>query len=106
MEEIEEGLSKDSRYHVLEVFSDDRADLLMAYLEELERDPQLNSLFSSHRENGDMARSHGMLKVMKQRGLPSSQGDLPHPGLRLRQGRRLAGDGEGDGQVRGPGSGL
>ena len=32
-----------------------------------------NSLFSSHRENGDMARSHGMLKVMKQRGLPPSQ---------------------------------
>ena len=37
MEEIEEVLSKDSRYHMLEVFSDDRADLLMAYLEELER---------------------------------------------------------------------
>ena len=37
MEEIEEVLSKDSRYHVLEVLSDDRADLLMAYLEELER---------------------------------------------------------------------
>lgn len=37
MEEIEEVLSKDSRYHVLEVLNDDRADLLMAYLEELER---------------------------------------------------------------------
>ena len=73
MEEIEEVLSKDSRYHVLEVFSDNRADLLMAYLEELERDPQLNSLFSSHREAGDMARSHGMLEVMKQWVLPPSQ---------------------------------
>ena len=37
MEEIEEVLSKDSRYHVLEVLNDDRADLLMAYLEDLER---------------------------------------------------------------------
>merc|ERR1712176_31351 len=37
MEEIEEVLSKDSRYHVLEVLNDDRADLLMAYLEEQER---------------------------------------------------------------------
>ena len=37
MEEIEEILSKDSRYHVLEVLNDDRADLLMEYLEELER---------------------------------------------------------------------
>merc|ERR1712062_730330 len=37
MEEIEEILSKDSRYHVLEVLNDDRADLLMEYLEELEK---------------------------------------------------------------------
>ena len=37
LEEIEEILSKDSRYHVLEVLNDDRADLLMEYLEELER---------------------------------------------------------------------
>merc|ERR1719433_792578 len=37
MEEIEEILSKDSRYHVLEVLNDDRADLLMEYLDELER---------------------------------------------------------------------
>ena len=37
MEEIEEVLSKDSRYHVLEVLNDDRADLLMTYLEDLER---------------------------------------------------------------------
>jgi len=37
MEEIEEILSKDSRYHVLEPLNDDRADILMAYLEELER---------------------------------------------------------------------
>ena len=36
MEEIEEVLSKDSRYHVLEVLNDDRADILMAYLEDLE----------------------------------------------------------------------
>jgi len=37
MEEIEEILSKDSRYHVLEVLNDDRADILMEYLDELER---------------------------------------------------------------------
>ena len=32
-----------------------------------------NSLFSSHGEAGDMARRHGMLKVMKQWSLPTSQ---------------------------------
>merc|ERR1712176_72766 len=37
MEEVEELLSKDSRYHVLEPLDDDRADILMSYLEELER---------------------------------------------------------------------
>jgi len=37
MEEIEEILSKDSRYLVMEPINDDRADILMAYLEELER---------------------------------------------------------------------
>jgi len=37
MEEIEEILCKDSRYHVMEPLNDDRADILMAYLEELER---------------------------------------------------------------------
>merc|ERR1740131_754078 len=36
MEEIEEILSKDSRYHVMEPLNDDRADILMSYLEELE----------------------------------------------------------------------
>merc|ERR1719357_314462 len=37
MEEIEEVLCKDSRYHVMEPLNDDRADILMSYLEELER---------------------------------------------------------------------
>jgi transcription elongation regulator 1 len=37
MEEIEEILSKDSRYLLMEPINDDRADILMAYLEELER---------------------------------------------------------------------
>jgi len=37
MEEIEEVLCKDSRYHVMEPLNDDRADILMTYLEELER---------------------------------------------------------------------
>jgi len=37
MEEIEEILCKDSRYHVMEPLNDDRADILMVYLEELER---------------------------------------------------------------------
>merc|ERR1719239_1900256 len=37
MEEIEEILTKDSRYHVMEPLNDDRADILMSYLEELER---------------------------------------------------------------------
>lgn len=37
MEEIEEILCKDSRYHVMEPLNDDRADILMAYLEELEK---------------------------------------------------------------------
>merc|ERR1712226_1086732 len=37
MEEIEEVLCKDSRYHIMEPLNDDRADILMSYLEELER---------------------------------------------------------------------
>merc|ERR1712130_864350 len=37
MEEIEEVLCKDSRYHVMEPLNNDRADILMSYLEELER---------------------------------------------------------------------
>jgi len=37
MEEIEEVLCKDSRYHVLEPLNDDRADILMSYLQELEK---------------------------------------------------------------------
>jgi len=37
MEEIEEILCKDSRYLVMEPLNDDRADILMLYLEELER---------------------------------------------------------------------
>merc|ERR1711962_1090874 len=37
MEEIEEVLCKDSRYHIMEPLNDDRADILMTYLEELER---------------------------------------------------------------------
>lgn len=37
MEEIEEVLCKDSRYHVMEPLNDDRADILMSYLEDLER---------------------------------------------------------------------
>merc|ERR1711908_57467 len=35
LEQIEEILSKDSRYHVMEPLNDDRADILMSYLEEL-----------------------------------------------------------------------
>jgi len=37
MEEIEEVLCKDSRYHIMDPLNDDRADILMSYLEELER---------------------------------------------------------------------
>jgi len=37
MEDIEEVLCKDSRYHIMEPLNDDRADILMSYLEELER---------------------------------------------------------------------
>merc|ERR1719495_1701238 len=37
MEDIEEVLSTDSRYHIMEPLNDDRADILMSYLEELER---------------------------------------------------------------------
>ena len=37
MEEIEEVLSKDSRYNIMDPLNDDRADILMSYLEELER---------------------------------------------------------------------
>merc|ERR1712037_713953 len=34
MEDIEEVLCKDSRYHIMEPLNDDRADILMSYLEE------------------------------------------------------------------------
>merc|ERR1719322_1230938 len=37
MEDIEEVLCKDSRYHIMEPLNDDGADILMSYLEELER---------------------------------------------------------------------
>ena len=47
-----------------------------------------NSLFSSHREAGDMARSHGMLEVMKQWVLPPSQETY----LTLASGYAKAGD--------------
>merc|ERR1712013_446000 len=36
-EGIEEVLCKDSRYHIMDPLNDDRADILMSYLEELER---------------------------------------------------------------------
>merc|ERR1712083_421703 len=37
MEEIEEVLCKDSRYHIMDPLNDDRADILMSYLQELEK---------------------------------------------------------------------